>query len=346
MSGPDGPVLDRWWQAFVATGRLHADLEPVQARLVRAVHRGALPSGEVYVKSMTFPRWKDRLRYALRPLPAAHEAAVLGAAAAAGIACPAVVAVRTLRRAGLPCRSMLVLRALPVAEVPPADAVARLGDEARLAQRLLAAGIVHRDLHSGNFVPLADGSLAVLDMQSAAAHGGPRLDRKNRIAAAARLLRGKALEHAAAVVAGGLLADAGELEQARLRAARELAHFDRSRVRRCFGESTEFTRALRWNGLEHRLRGPLPAGHWRSGDGALRRCWIGQRALQVFENRPPVFPAFFQKWWWLGGKASLYVPAQCSADRIEAELAVASGGFVLFRTKLEKKARHLYTKDG
>ena len=82
MNGPaaaDAAVVARWWQHFVATGRLPAELPLVQGRLVRAVHRGELPSGPVFVKVMTFPRGKDRLRYLLRALPGEHEARMLAA---------------------------------------------------------------------------------------------------------------------------------------------------------------------------------------------------------------------------------------------------------------------------
>jgi hypothetical protein len=185
----DGAVLQRWWNEFASTGRLPNDLEPVQARLVRAVHRGELPSGPVYVKVMTFPRAKDRLRYLLRALPGAHEARMLRATAAAGIVCPEVVFVRTARRFGLPHRSMLVLRALAVRS-PALDPAARLLGEAAVAARLLAAGIVHRDLHGENFVELQDGRLAVLDLQSAAMVRRPP-GAAARIRAAARLLQGR-----------------------------------------------------------------------------------------------------------------------------------------------------------
>lgn len=325
----DAEVLERWWRAFVATGRLPAGLDLVQQRLIRAVHRGELPSGPVYVKTMTFPRGKDRLRYLLRPLPAAHEAAMLRAVEAAGQRCPAVLAVRTLRRFGLPHRSFLVLRGLLV-DPRPQDATARLRDEARVAAALLAAGIEHRDLHSGNFVRLQDGALAVLDLQSATCRGKPLASRDDRIAAAARLLREHLAAGPAAVDAlgdAGLLFDAGERAAAQQRAAAELAHYERGRVWRCLAESTEFCRVVHWWGTEHRLRGEWPAGRWLPQTSGAQRQWLGQRALQVFENRPPFFRGFLRKWWWPKGAGSLYVPANGRGDSVPSELSAASQGY-------------------
>lgn len=335
LSAADQAVLDRWWQTFVATGCLPSDLALVQGRLVRAVHRGALPSGEVFVKVMTFPRAKDRLRYACRALPAEHEARLLRAAAAAGVACPAVVAVRTGRRAGLPSRSLLVLRALPVAafQGEPGE---RLAEAAAVAVRLLAAGIEHRDLHDGNFVRLADGTLAVLDLQSASVRGRPRTDRAARVAAAARLVRDLDRDGderlAAALQQGGLVRAADELTDVWRRAAADRARHRWSRVRRCLGETTEFTREIGWLGVMHRQRGALPAGRWWPGNRALRRAWLGQRARHLFEGCSPPFPAFFRKWWWLGGRSALYVPDPCSEVWIDAEVRAATDAFERYRS--------------
>lgn len=333
----DAEVLARWWEGFVASGRLEDGLSLVQERLIRAVHRGELPSGAVYIKTMTFPRAKDRLRYAFRALPATHEAAMLRAVAAASVRCPEVVAVRTARRAGLPFRSMLVLRALPV--VPETAAPAeRLRDEAVVASRLLAAGIEHRDLHGGNFVRLADGALAVLDLQSASQHRGPLDARGDRVAAAARLLREHLAapdEVAAALCTSGLLRNREELEASRARATAEQLHFQRGRVLRCLLESTEFRRELRWNGILHRTRAPLPDGYWLPPSSVARRQWLGQRARQVFGASGAdslVFPAFFRKWWWPGAKGALYVPRTCSEVRIHAELLAAAEGFEHYRS--------------
>ena len=317
----DGAVLQRWWDTFVATGTLPPGLELVQTRLVRAVNRGDLPSGPVYVKTMTFPRAKDRLRYLLRALPGAHEARMLGAVAAAGIPCPEVMFVRTARRFGLPFRSLLVLRALSTGA--SADPARRLSDEAAVAARLLARGIVHHDLHSGNFVELADGRLAVLDMQSAACTPRPPSVRV-RMRVAARLLQDRPATDAAAAttafVGAGLLGSAADVERVLAAVATLRARFVRTRIRRCLGESTEFTRRIGLGGVEHRARGELPPGTWRAGRDA-RRVWLGQRVLQVLEGRPPVFPAFLHKWWWLGGGGALYVPAAYSEDRIDSAIA-------------------------
>ena len=56
--------------------------------------RGELPSGPVFVKVMSFPRSKDRVRYLLRPLPAAHEATWLRGMSYAKVPAPTVVEVR------------------------------------------------------------------------------------------------------------------------------------------------------------------------------------------------------------------------------------------------------------
>lgn len=344
MSGAtpgDGQVIDAWWAEFTRTGRLPASLALVQQRLIRAVHRGDLPSGPVYVKTMTFPRAKDRLRYLLRALPGVHEARMLCATAAAGVPCPEVLAVRTARRWGLPFRSLLVLRALPVQNAPEPVAE-RLRDAAALTARLLAAGIVHHDLHAGNFVRLQSGALAVLDLQSAGLRGRRAMARGWRIAGAARLLR----EHLAGpgglgseLVAGGLLADQAEVAAARQQATRELDRFHRTRVLRCLGNSTEFRRLVAWRGIENRQRGELPEGRWLPPSPVARQVWLGQRALQVFEGRPLAFHALFRKWWWRGGKGSLYVPRACDQDRIELDIAAARAGHTRYRTQFALRPR-------
>lgn len=333
----DREVVDRWWQHFVATGSLPAGLTLVQGRLVRAVHRGELPSGPVHVKVMTFPRAKDRLRYLLRHLPATHEASMLRAVAAAGVPCPEVLDVRVARRVGLPYRSLLVLRTLPAAaaSTPPPDPRERLRAEAALAQRLLAAGIVHRDLHGDNFLPLGDGRLAVLDLQSAQ-HLAPRraMAPGVRIAVAARLARERpGLDDAAALaeLAGaGLLRDAGEMAAVRTRIAVERARYHRARVLRCLCESTEFSTRWRWWGREWRQRTGLGAGYWWRGGRELREAWVGQRVLQLETGRPPSFSAYFENWWWLGGAASLYVADRCSRERIQAEVKEARSAWARF----------------
>ncbi|MBL8754989.1 MAG: phosphotransferase [Planctomycetes bacterium] len=334
LPAADLAQIDALWHTFVASGEVAAGWQRVQGRLVRAVHRGVLPSGPVHVKTMAFPRAKDRLRYLVRALPAAHEARMLRAVAAAGIPCPEVLDVRTLRRRGLPFRSMLVLRTMPLAEPGhPADADPwqRLRAEAELAMALLRAGIVHRDLHTGNFVRLADGRLAVLDLQSASLRAPGPPGRRLALAAAARLLRdrtGLDLEPACAVlVAVGLLADGSDAAGLERRLRAERAHFERTRVCRCLCTSTEFTVATGLAGRTFQRRGDLGPGRWVRGDRTFFHAWLGQRALHLATGRTPLFPAMFRKWWWLGGGVALYVPAPCSDARIEPEVRAASAGW-------------------
>lgn len=333
----DAAVIAHWWQHFVATGRLPAELPLVQGRLVRAVHRGELPSGPVFVKVMTFPRGKDRLRYLLRALPGEHEARMLAAVRAAGVPCPDVVAVHTERRWGLPARSLLVLRALPLAAagVDAAAPLTRLREAAAIVRTLLLAGIEHHDLHDGNFVRLADGRLAVLDLQSARRRQGG--GDAARLAAAARLVRDRqepAEALAAALQAGGLLHDAAEAAQVLLQRAADERRFQRSRALRCLRESTGFTWRLRASGREFRRRDCPPGGRWVRGGGELRQAWIGQWCLQSTAGDAardagagPVFGAFFQNWWWLGGGCALYVPAALDDAQVAAAVQRASAGW-------------------
>ncbi|MFT4511664.1 MAG: tRNA A-37 threonylcarbamoyl transferase component Bud32 [Planctomycetota bacterium] len=324
----DRQVLDHWWQTFVTTGELPAGLVRVQGRLIRAVHRGELPSGPVHIKTMTFPRKKDRLRYAFRALPAAHEANMLGFTRAASIPCPEVVAVRVQRRAWLPHRSMLVLRSLPLSDGAE-SASQRLNDEIELATRLVEAGIHHRDLHTENFVRMASGELAVLDMQSASRIRSDQISSPTvRLAVASRLLRDRdAPERASALVrmrSLGLLHSDAEYQSVNTRVKQLQLHYQGSRIRRCLMNSTEFSCRTQLLGTEYRMRGELPPGRWWRGGRSLRRAWIGQRARHLEQGTQPVFAAFFQKWWWLGGGAALYVPILCEDERIEEEVRLAS----------------------
>lgn len=324
----DDQVIEQWWQAFVATGALPEDLALVQGRLIRAVHRGRLPSGQVHIKVMTFPRAKDRLRYLLRGLPAAHEAQMLERVRQAGLPCPEVVAVRTQRRWGLPHRSMLVLRTL-AQDAEPEQLLRRVEDEVDLAVRLLAAGIYHRDLHTENFLRTPGGELAVLDLQSALRIDSARAGAHSvRLGLAVRLLRDRSAgerDHALARMRElELLRDELEVTVASRRAAAEERRYLDSRVKRCLMNSTEFERRIRPSGVECRFRGEWPQGRWWRGPGELKAAWLGQRRRQLMEGQAPVFAAFFQKWWWLGGGARLYVPATCADERIEDEVREAA----------------------
>ena len=198
-------------------------------------------------------------------------------------------------------------------------------EEVALAARLLAAGIYHGDLHGDNFVLLDSGALAVLDMQSA------RVFRRGadarRRAVAARMLRelGGADEQAAAAAmrAAGLLRSDFEVERALQESAGGRAAYQRSRVRRCLQESTEFERRVTWRGVRHARRDRPRRGRWIARGGALGDAWLGQRGLELKEGRAPLFGAYFRKWWWLGRGEGLYVSDSCSEAQIRAELDVA-----------------------
>ena len=186
LSAADRQVISGWWQAFLARPDAMPDgLEIVQSRLIRAVGRGRLPdSGTVYAKLMGFPRFRDRLRYVHRALPATHEARLLRRLAAAGLACPEVLAVAGARRAlRVPRASLLVTRALPgeVGVLPFAEA-------ATFAARLAAVGLFHPDLNQGNFARLESGEAAVLDLQSARWPSDRSLSEAARMVMATKLL--------------------------------------------------------------------------------------------------------------------------------------------------------------
>jgi glycosyltransferase involved in cell wall biosynthesis len=323
---PEGVAVDRWWQQFQSgDSGLPAGVETVRGRIVRAVGRAALPAGIVFLKGMAFPRLKDKLRYLLRPLPAAHEARMLAVLAASGIPAPHVVAVRTVRRGLLPHRSLLVLRGLPVDHgVPPS-----LAERSALAAALCRAGIAHPDLNADNFVRLQDGSVAVLDLQSARIRGGSAMQR-NRLLAAARLWSETGGSADAAVLVQSGLIRQGELAAVQDLALRLKHRWLHSRIARCLQESTEFQRRIRWRGIEHCRRGPRPDGVWLRGGHELVRAWIGERALEVLTGRPPCLLALFRTWPWLPGAHSVYIPAPFTESSFRAELPALREGFTAY----------------
>jgi hypothetical protein len=310
--GADRDHLAAWLDECVARpGRLPAGCVPVHTRLIRAVGRGRLPGGtEVYLKTMGFPRPRDRLRYWLRPLPAAHEAAMLHAAAAAGVPCPRVLAIAARRgRCGRPVASVLATEGLALARSRPP----RLAECARLGRRLGEAGILHRDLHQDNFVRLDSGECAVLDLQSARRLVAP-IGRRARIRLAARLLAAdwSAPEQPHAVVEAGLV-DTADLAVAMQGAHRHRLVALARRVRRCLAESSEFHLVRRpWGRLVARRE--LPAGGvWRTGGRELIRVWLGARYGEVADGDPPLLAALFLNSWWLPTRCSVYI---ASADGV------------------------------
>lgn len=314
MSGV-ATTIEAWWRHFAATGTAPADWRHVQSRLIRAVHRAELDGHSVFVKTMTFPRAKDRLRYSVRPMPTAHEARLLRALARGGVRCPAVLAERSRRRFGLPLRAMLVLEGL---DAEPADPVRDFAACAALALAMLRAGVVHRDLHFGNFLRLADGSLAVIDLQSARLRSAPADGRDERLAAAAWLLfsggeavRGRGDE----LVASGLLVDADEVAAAAARAERQATEWRRRRAMRCFQESTQF--AVRWSPLGRTVtRRPAasrpPDVRWRRGGAAFWAAWIGDQ-LRSEAGHAPQFAALRTDWWRAASRHALLGPTADAA---------------------------------
>ncbi|MFM1874030.1 MAG: Lipopolysaccharide kinase (Kdo/WaaP) family [Planctomycetota bacterium] len=334
MSGA-AATIEAWWRHFAATGTAPADWRHVQSRLIRAVHCADLDGRTVFVKTMTFPRAKDRLRYSVRPMPTAHEARLLRVLARAGVRCPAVLVERSLRRFGLPLRAMLVLEGL---HAEPADPGRDLAACAAMALAMLRAGVVHRDLHFGNFLRLADGSLAVIDLQSARLRAAPADGRSERLAAAAWLLfsggeavRGRGEE----LVAAGLLADADEVAVAVALAERQATEWQRRRALRCFDESTQF--AVSWSPLGRTVKrrqvvAELRTARWRRGGAALRAAWIGDQ-LRVEAGHAPQFVGLRTDWWRPAARHALLGPA---AD--EAFAAAVADAHVAYRAAAERLA--------
>lgn len=309
LSQGDAERLTGWFGECLARGGgLPQGVEPVQTRLIRAVGRGVLAdAGDCYVKVMGFPRRKDRLRYAVRPLPAAHEGRMLALAAAAGIACPTVLWVRGLRTP-LPRLSMLVTAALPTAPPPP-----ELPEAAAVAHQLVEAGIDHPDLHRENFLRLRDGSIAVLDLQSARQRA-PGLGWARRRAIAARLLIGfPAREDALdALVASGLVRPQDRAATGTQAEHLRLAALVR-RIHRCLLTSSEFVRESGWKGTLFRRRGDWPEGCWQPLGRPARQCWLGDRALVILDGQAPRLHALFRKSWWCRGVDSVYSPGRIDA---------------------------------
>ncbi|MCY2957088.1 MAG: phosphotransferase [Planctomycetota bacterium] len=304
----DLAVLDLWWRHFVTCGELPPFLNRVQGRLIRTVVRGELPSGPVFVKAMTFPRMKDQLRYSLRSLPALHEAAMLRAVAQAveNVPCPEVLLALTQRRFGLPFRSMLVLRAMPVVVEQGRSPRALFVERAGLAKRLLDAGFWHRDLHAGNFVRLDDGRLGILDLQSMRRIGkvSDRCDQPlTRDSSAAVIRAGRGMAANLLLDRAQMKDDDALLELTKVglvpegdRAVFSLARQQRlqhqqKRILRCFATTTEFVRTGSIFRSECRLRAAACTGPVIKGRD-LRACWLGQRLLSHFEGRAPVLAAF------------------------------------------------------
>jgi hypothetical protein len=312
LAAEDRAQLATWVDAVRADpGGVPAGVEIVQQRWIRAVGRAALPRlGPVFLKWMGFPRPKDRLRYLLRRLPAQHEARLLDWLAARGLRVPAVVLAAGARRLGLPRWSLLVTRALPGA------APAAPGELLPVAARLAELGLWHPDLHPGNFVRCADGQVAVLDLQSARRCRAP-LRGSRRARMAAKLLLGLPdPTDPAPLVAVGLIPPAAAARVA-ARAARMHRQWLLARIERCLQSSTEFERQRTPEGTLYRRRAASLDGGRIDGGPELRQWWIGDRALEVLDGRPPRLAALRHKSGWRGGTSSVYIPVPGAKPEIE-----------------------------
>ncbi len=314
-------VVADWWQQVLRSGELPTAATPVVGRLIRQVGRIELDGATWFVKVMTFPRSKDRLRYLVRRLPAAHEARMLQRVRAAGVVCPRVAAVRCARRFGLPFRSMLVLEGMPLAadvvEVAPEQ---RLAQRAAIAGRLVGAALFHPDLHPDNFLELADGTLALLDLQSMRRVFRP--GSAARQMAARLLLEAEGVEETCALdvlVQSGLVraADRDEVRSAAVQIARA---FLRKRMLRCFTTSTDFVRRLGWGRVENRRRGAMPPGRWVVGGADLRDAWVADRALEVLERRSATLWGLRRGLLWSRQRACVYVLAPVVEQQLEEHL--------------------------
>jgi len=301
----DKRLLQEWWrQCWERPGQLPADLTFVQQKIVRAVGRGELPhAGSVYAKVMWFPRAKDKVRYAFRALPGVHEARMLELVKKIGIPCPEVLFARGRRVMGAPRLSLLVVSDLhPHGDAP--DAEAMIG----VAARLLAAGVFHPDLNPYNFVRLASGETAVLDMQSARQRTGT-IGRRERLQMAVKLLSHlESTEQLLERMVHNTFLRRDEVPLVRDKIAEDRRRWQLKRIHRCFMESTLFTVKWRWNGTVFRRRGAAGDGTWVEGGAELIRYWIGDRSQEVLADHAPVLGSLFRRSPLLPGKHKLYIP--------------------------------------
>ena len=290
LNEPDRRQIEAWWEEIVRTPTdLPTGVTQVQARLVRVVGRGTLPSGAgVFLKVMGFPRAKDKLRYSLRALPAVHEASILRYLATTEVRVPEVLAAHGIRRRGLPHASLLATRALSVASTellpdPVLDVVFALRD----------VGVFHPDLHTDNFVPLDDGAIAVLDMQSARRRRTVQHEDMNRMLAtlfAHRAYQGASIEPWCAALR------ARDYDEQSVGRIQDLAERVNSRARcdwlqRCLKESTQFSVQPGVLHTRYERRAMVDKGEWVEGGEEMFRYWMGDRALEILAGSTPVLAA-------------------------------------------------------
>ncbi|MEO0480153.1 MAG: hypothetical protein AAF196_11795, partial [Planctomycetota bacterium] len=271
-----------------AGGRFPDEIEVVQSRLIRSVGRVRGPDGRfVYLKAMTFPRLKDRIRYLFRALPGRHEARmleVLRQRAGEELPGPRPLGVVARRRGVWPAVSVLALEGLDVAD--PSEVT--FDEAVRVAEKLASIGFEHPDLHSGNLLRLRDGRVAVLDFQSAQTVSGP-LGEAARARLATKLWQGVWPEaDPEALVQHGLIGTSvlpKVMEGASVEQRRNLER----RILRCLRTSTEFQRRRGPFFSEHTRRGvPGPVERVVPTQVSARELWLGDRVRELVDGVSPL----------------------------------------------------------
>jgi len=316
----------------------------VRSRILRRVFRVDWPgSGEAYVKQHLFPFLRVRLRYALRRGPASREARLLARAAARGLKVPEVLAVRERRGLLGPRLSVLVTKSLEGRPIPG-------GRESwdfrfRAVERLIEAGLDHRDLHPDNLFATEEGEPAFLDLQSCR-FPGPRRAAGRRLEMLAPLFEpdlealrtpeGKAFLAARGLPAGEVLDRIVRLRSRRLRARRRHALRPSSHVERRWkgpallllrrgrkppeGRFERIRSELRWRGrplVLERSGGERGCLRLR-GRACLRDLWL-RALLEPGPGEERIF-AWERKFPWPWAEQSLYISAAMGGPEDEVFL--------------------------
>lgn len=153
-------------------------LERFKERTVRSVFRGALDGVPVHVKVFRADTLADRARDMLRRPRGAAEAHNLALARSSGIPTVEPLAFG-IAQDGDQARSFVVTRTASAASPFTFHATgAVLQRTGALLRKIHDKGVLPADLHPGNLLVLADGSLVLLDLTSVRHGGVPSLPRR------------------------------------------------------------------------------------------------------------------------------------------------------------------------